>query len=78
MKWSKYKIIMCNIFNQTQTQIKLNLTSRFISSGVVRENRAPSVTISTYLFGLVRCHQPLYKCPPGGPHAFYMTFLQYL
>ena len=56
----------------------LLLTSRFIPSGVVRENGAPSATVSTYLFRLFHCHQPLHTCPPGGPRALYVTFLQYL
>ena len=34
--------------------------------------------VPTYLFRLVHCHQPLHTCPPGSPHAFYVTFLQYL
>ena len=36
------------------------LASRFILSGVVRENGAPNATVSTYLFRLVHCHQRLY------------------
>ena len=34
--------------------------------------------VSRHLFHLVHCHQPLHTCPPGGPHAFYVTFLDYL
>ena len=34
--------------------------------------------VSTYLFRLVHCHQPLHTCSPGGPHASYMTFPQCL
>ena len=49
---------------------KLNLTRCFVSSGVVRENGAPNASVSTYLFHLLHCHQPLHTCPPGGPHAF--------
>ena len=60
------------------SKITYNLTSRFIPSGVVRENGAPNATVATYLFRLVHCHEPLHKYPPGGPRAFYMTFLQYL
>ena len=51
------------------------IASRFIPSGVVRENVAPN---ATSLFRLVHRHQPLHTCPPWGPHAFDVTFLQYL
>ena len=54
-----------------------NIASRCFPSGVVRENRAPNATASTYLFRLVHCHQSLHTCSPGG-HAFNVTFLQYL
>ena len=46
----------------------INLTSRLIPSGVVRENGAPKATVSTYLFRLVHCHQPLHTS--GGSSCF--------
>ena len=60
------------------TLLKLNLVSGCIPSEVVRDNGAPRATVSTYLFRLVDCLQPLHTFPPGSLHSFYVTYLQYL
>ena len=57
------------------------LALRCIANGEVIENGAPNATVSTYLFHRVHCHQLLHTslCRSlGRPHAFYVSFLQYL
>ena len=56
----------------------LFITSRCIPNGVVRENAAPNAMVSTYVFRLAHCHQPLHTCPAVGSRAYALLKIYFL
>lgn len=67
-----FYLLFANIY--VRTYLLTFLASYCLPSGVIREAESERQRS----LHSVHCHQPLDTCPPGGPRAFYVTFLQYI